>query len=194
MATKEDILEQIVEEYLIWQGYFVRHNLKFLPRPQNANEGNHSDIDVVGINPTLRGHRRVKVVSCKSWQHGFSFEGELCAIRERRRRRGRDAWKSVRELVHPRWAAGFMHAIEQATGSRKFTYVLAITRGVGDKRLWEQDEEFIDMLEGNPIQVLTLRDIMSEMFDDDHSTTLAASEVGRLMQVLRAAGTLPASW
>ena len=32
MATKEDILEQIVEEYLIHQGYFVQHNLKFLPR------------------------------------------------------------------------------------------------------------------------------------------------------------------
>lgn len=32
MATKEDILEQIVEEYLVHKGYFVQHNLKFLPR------------------------------------------------------------------------------------------------------------------------------------------------------------------
>lgn len=32
MATKEDILEQLVEEYLLHQGYFVRHNVKFLPR------------------------------------------------------------------------------------------------------------------------------------------------------------------
>ena len=31
MATKEDILEQIVEEYLIHKGYFVQHNIKFLP-------------------------------------------------------------------------------------------------------------------------------------------------------------------
>lgn len=32
MAAKEDILEQIVEEYLLHAGYFVRHNLKFRPR------------------------------------------------------------------------------------------------------------------------------------------------------------------
>ena len=37
MATKEDILEQIVEEYLIHQGYFVRHNVKFLPSAQHAD-------------------------------------------------------------------------------------------------------------------------------------------------------------
>jgi hypothetical protein len=193
MATKEDILEQIVEEHLIWKGYFVRHNIKFLPNPRTSNEGNHSDIDVVGINPLLRGHERVRVVSCKSWQDGFNFKGELKAIRERRQRRGRDAWRSARELADRRWAAGFMDAIERATGSRKFTYVLAVTRGVGDKRLWERDDEFRSMLEGNPIQVLLLRDIMNEMFDEEHSTTLAASEVGRLIQVLRAAGALPAS-
>ena len=32
MATKEDILEQIVDEYLVHKGYFVQHNPKFLPR------------------------------------------------------------------------------------------------------------------------------------------------------------------
>jgi hypothetical protein len=32
VATKEDILEQIVEEYLLHEGYFGRHNIKFLPR------------------------------------------------------------------------------------------------------------------------------------------------------------------
>ena len=32
MATKEDTLEQIVEEYLTHKGYFFQHNLKFLPR------------------------------------------------------------------------------------------------------------------------------------------------------------------
>jgi hypothetical protein len=30
VATKEDILEQIVEEYLSHKGYFVRHNIKFV--------------------------------------------------------------------------------------------------------------------------------------------------------------------
>ena len=37
MATKEDILEQIVEEYLVHKGYFFQHNLKFLPRKDQPN-------------------------------------------------------------------------------------------------------------------------------------------------------------
>ncbi|MDE0411520.1 MAG: hypothetical protein OXI37_04810 [Gammaproteobacteria bacterium] len=32
LATKEDILEQIAEEYLVHKGYFVQHNIKFLQR------------------------------------------------------------------------------------------------------------------------------------------------------------------
>ena len=35
--AKEDILEQIVEEYLLHAGYFVRHNLKF--RPSKEDQG-----------------------------------------------------------------------------------------------------------------------------------------------------------
>lgn len=52
-ATKEDILEQIVEEYLVQKGYFVQHNIKFLPRKDHRDfvsnqDPNHSDIDVIG--------------------------------------------------------------------------------------------------------------------------------------------------
>jgi hypothetical protein len=64
MATKEDILEQLVEEYLLHDGYFVRHNIKFLPRRDHPDfiskqDSNHSDIDVIGFNP-----RRTGVVTC----------------------------------------------------------------------------------------------------------------------------------
>ncbi|WP_112875284.1 hypothetical protein [Paracoccus endophyticus] len=39
---KEDILEQIVAEYLSHRGYFVRHNVKFRPDPpfREAMDGN----------------------------------------------------------------------------------------------------------------------------------------------------------
>ena len=37
MATKEDILEQIVDEYLVHKGYFVQHNPKFLPRKDHPD-------------------------------------------------------------------------------------------------------------------------------------------------------------
>ena len=71
MATKEDILEQIVEEYLLHQGYFVRHNLKFLPQKDHPDfirnqDSNHSDIDVISYHPGKRGEEKVLVVSCKN--------------------------------------------------------------------------------------------------------------------------------
>ena len=54
MATKEDILEQIVEEYLVHNGHFVQHNIKFLPRKDHPDfvlkkDSNHSDIDVLAV-------------------------------------------------------------------------------------------------------------------------------------------------
>lgn len=106
MATKEDILEQIVEEYLIHQGYFVQHNLKFLPRKDHPDfikiqDSNHSDIDVIGLHPMLTGHRKVVVVSCKSWQKGFRPTSELSAIQQNKIRRGREAWQAFRELTVP---------------------------------------------------------------------------------------------
>ncbi len=90
MAAKEDILEQIVEEYLLHMGYFVRHNLKF--RPQKGDRGfnsrqhsNHSDIDVIGIHPLKTGIERVVVVSCKSWQQGFNL---TCPFRRTNQKEG----------------------------------------------------------------------------------------------------------
>lgn len=73
MAMKENILEQIVEEYIVRKGYFVQHNLNFLPRKDHPNfitnqDSNHSDIDVIGFHLFIEGERKVMVVSCKSWQ------------------------------------------------------------------------------------------------------------------------------
>jgi hypothetical protein len=87
MATKEDILEQLVEEYLTHKGYFVRHNIKYLPSKDHPDyetnqDSNHSDIDVLALNPNLTGVDRVWAVSCKSWQHGFSPVSELTSVRE----------------------------------------------------------------------------------------------------------------
>ena len=56
---KEDILEQLVDDYLQSQGYFTRHNIKFRPRSDHPDfvklkDSNHSDIDVVGFHPIDR--------------------------------------------------------------------------------------------------------------------------------------------
>jgi len=82
---KEDILEQVVDDYLQARGYFTCHNIKFRPRathPDFATKDDSvpSDIDVLGINPHRRGASRVWVVTCKSWQIGFNVASRLAAL------------------------------------------------------------------------------------------------------------------
>ncbi len=109
MAMKEDIFEQVVEEYLLHKGYFVRHNIKFLPCKDlpdfdSQQDSNRSDIDLIGYHPKLGGARKVMVVSCKSWQKGFNPASELDAILNDKVRYGRETWKAFRELTKPKWS------------------------------------------------------------------------------------------
>ena len=155
MATKEDILEQVVEEYLLHEGYFVRHNVKFRPREDHPDfirnqDSNHSDIDVIGYHPTKRGADKVLVVSCKSWQGGFNPTSKLKAISGNKKRGGREAWKAYRELARPKWSEAFLEAVKEATGKDRFTYATAVTRLKGDKAVWENHQPFREALGGNP--------------------------------------------
>ena len=192
MATKEDILEQIVEEYLVHKGYFVQHNLKFLPRKDHPEfvsnqDSNHSDIDVIGYHPTLKGDRKVLAVSCKSWQSGFNPASEIDAIEKDKVRRGRKAWQAFRELTVPKWSEAFLKAVHDATGTDRFTYILAVAKLNGDKATWESYQPFRDALGGNPVTILTFREMVAEIVDE-LTTTLAATEVGRMLQMFQAAG------
>src|SRR5580704_13870887 len=101
---KEDILEQLVDDYLQFNGFFTAHNVKFQPAatgPEyiSAKDRVASDIDVIGFHPMHRGAGRVWVVSCKSWAQGFSPAKRIADIDARRRIAGREAWKGFRELV-----------------------------------------------------------------------------------------------
>ena len=192
MATKEDILEQIVEEYLVHKGYFVQHNLKFLPRKDHPDyvqnkDSNHSDIDVIGLHPKKNGADKVLVVSCKSWQSGFNPASEIDAIVQGKVRRGCKAWQAFRELTVPKWSEAFIQAVEDATGTREFTYVLAVAKVVGDKAVWEEYQPFSEALGGNPVRILTFREMVLEI-QSELTTTLAATEVGRMLQMFQAAG------
>jgi hypothetical protein len=192
MATKEDILEQIVEEYLVHKGYFVQHNVKFLPRKDHPDfilnqDSNHSDIDVIGYHPMMEGNRKVLVVSCKSWQSGFNPGAEIRAIYGDKIRRGRKAWHAFRELTSPKWSEGFVRAVHDATGTKRFTYITAVARVIGDKAIWENHKPFRDSLAGNPVRILTFREMISEI-QAKLTTTLASTEVGRMLQMFLAAG------
>ena len=192
MATKEDILEQIVEEYLVHKGYFVQHNLKFLPRKDHPDfilnqDSNHSDIDVIGLHPTLEGDTKVLVVSCKSWQMGFNPASEIDAIAKDKVRRGRKAWQAFRELCVPKWSEAFVAAVEHATGTDRFTHVTAVAKLIGDKSAWENHQPFRDAIGGNPVTIITFREMVADI-QGKLTTTLAATEVGRMLQMFQAAG------
>jgi len=177
-----------VEDYLVHKGYFVQHNLKFLPRKDHPDfisnqDSNHSDIDVMGYHPLIKGERKV---ICKSWQQGFNPASELDAILNDKTRRGRKAWQAFRELTVPKWSEAFLKTVADASGSDRFTYVTAVTRLVGDKSVWEDHEPFRQAIGGNPITILTLREMVTEI-QGQLTTTLAATEVGRMLQLFAAA-------
>jgi hypothetical protein len=150
-------------------------------------DSNHSDIDVIGFHPTRSGPERVKVVSCKSWQGGFDASAEIRNIEQHKVVRGREAWKSFRELVVPKWSEAFLAAIQTATGQQEFTYITAVTKLVGSKSTWETNPTFIQSLGGNPIRILDLREMLNSI-SPSLSTTLAGTEVGRMLQLFKAAG------
>jgi hypothetical protein len=188
---KEDILEQLVDDYLQSKGYFTRHNIKFRPRRDHSDfvsnqDSNHSDIDVIGFNPHLRDADRVWAVSCKSWQTGFRVERKLKELTEDKKVSGRQAWKFFRELVSPKWSEAFVDAVEKETGTRRFTYVLAVTVVRGDASTWEQDPRFAKAMERNPIRLIELSQMLDHI-KNLSTTTVASSEIGRVLQLMRAA-------
>lgn len=192
MASKEDILEQLVEEFLIHRGYFVRHNVKFLPRKDHTDfvsnqDSNHSDIDVLGFNPRMAGADRVWAVSCKSWQSGLNPKRKIEQINGNKFANGRDAWRGFRELVKPKWSEAFIASIKAATGESEFTYVTAVTHLDGDAQVWEAHPEFVAAMRGNPIRVITLSAMVKEV-SGVLGETVAGTEFGRTLQLFKAAG------
>jgi hypothetical protein len=192
---KEDILEQLVDDYLKFSGFFTLHNVKFRPAkadPEYLQKDDcvASDIDVVGFHPMRKGVDQTWVVSCKSWQAGFDPKRRIMLIEQSRMISGREAWQSFRELAKKKWADGLITKIERLTGSAKFTYVTAVTRLKGDPAAWQEHVPFRNNLRGNPIRILTLQEMLSDLYQKT-DTTVASSEVGRLLQVIKASGWKP---
>jgi len=127
------------------------------------------------------------VVSCKSWQSGFAATRILAQLRGEAKNPNRRAELQFRELWMPRWAAGFRRKIEEITGEKAFTYCLAVTRLRGDASAWTTDATISQCLGGNPFRFLTLEQMWGTVLHAV-TTTPAPSEMGRLAQLLKAAG------
>ncbi len=188
---KEDVLEQIVDDYLQMKGYFTTHNVRFKPPRDSefvvAKDSVPSDIDVVGLNPRRDGPERVMVVSCKSWQSGFRATRLLAQLRGEVPNPKRPVELHFRELWLKRWADGFRKRIEELTGSSRFTYCIAVTWATGDTDAWSKDPRIQENLDYNPLQFLTLQKMWATVLKEV-TTTPASSEIGRLAQLLKAAG------
>jgi hypothetical protein len=151
-----------------------------------------SDVDVVALHPSRTGVERVLVVSCKSWQTGFNPRKKLTELRENTGPKKRPTWHHFRELWIPKWAEAFRKEIAHLTGQDQFTYRIAVTRFQGESperwaEEWQEDPTIGTNLPGCSVGFLTLRGNV----DDDVGRlrrTPAASEIGRLAQLLKAAG------
>jgi hypothetical protein len=65
-----------------------------------------------------------------------------------------------------------------------------VTKLKGDAAVWEGYPLFRQNLRGNPIKILTLQTMLSDLYSKTR-TTVASSEVGRLLQVIKASGWKP---
>lgn len=187
---KEDILEQLVDEYFQLKGYFTQHNIKFRPDNHKSYDAKydsvHSDIDVLAIHPTKKGFDKVIAVSCKSWQSGLRTESKLKEFKIPDKPNKRASWKYFRELTNDKWADAFINKIKEVCGTDKFTHYTAVTLLKGDKSVWENYPLFKKNLKGNPVKIITLEEILNDLAHNV-STTPSNTMIGRFLQLVRAA-------
>jgi hypothetical protein len=123
--VKEDVLEQVVDDYLKFRGVFTIHNVPFKPRLEHPDykpqqDSVPSDIDVLGYHPRRRGRNKVMVVNCKAWQGGFDATALLAQLEGRRRNPRRHRWRQFRELWKPKWSEAFRAEVASLTGQSTF--------------------------------------------------------------------------
>lgn len=203
---KEDILEQAVDDWLLSKpGTFTKHNIKFKPAKDDpefkkGSDAVNSDIDVLAIHTNRKGVLRVSVVSCKSWQNGFSPEFWYNKLKTNKYIKvgGREAWKTFREISNRKWGRALATKILDETGSKNFTFFFVVTKLNGKKlcesiRKFESDKEFIKNLKYDSkskvrIKIVSFKEIFDEHFKSRKLKTLEATELGRLIQILKASG------
>ena len=202
---KEDILEQITEDWLLSQpSTFTKTNVKYKPANEHPEysskeDNNYSDIDIMAVHMNKLLHERVSIVSCKSWQGGFSPLGWrdilIDPIKYHKKNGSKEAWKFFRELIIPKWTNAFVQKIKSETGSVDFTYYIAVTNIIEEKNIkaFEDCQLFHDTLKANgagevKIVIKKFSEMFTSFFSRNNTQTLEPTIVGRLLQVIKASG------
>ena len=108
---------------------------------------------------------------------------------------GRSVWKSFRELTDELWAEAFLQKIQDETGSRNFKYIIAVTKLINKdfKADFCNSPTFLNILTEKgknkvTIDFLTIEEIIDSFQLSASSHTIESSEIGRILQLLNAAG------
>lgn len=196
---KEDILEQLVDDWLRFQGYFTLHNVKFKPNQSwhRYNARLHSvpsDIDVIGYHPGKNGTERVLVCTCKSYENGFNpNDWSGAVLNPSTIRSGVPAWKKFHELGDDIWSRAFREQVEKVTGQTDFTYIVAVTRLSGRFACpldFTECEEFIERIGNNRLRILTLDNILTDIWPDIGRQT-ESSQLASTLRLLKASNWRP---
>jgi hypothetical protein len=208
---KEDILEQLVDGFFLRKAStFTKHNVKFKPSKNDIIHLNKierskfavpSDIDVIAVHLNEKFEKRVSVISCKSWQDGFDVDFYFEHLNDKEKRNIRvgtgEVWKKFRELVDPIWAKAFRDKVYEETNSYDFTYFIAITKLKKQKCKqldnFKNCDFFLNNLSDNgsykvKIEFLELESMLSAIMNEKQNTTIEATEIGRFLQLIKAAG------
>jgi hypothetical protein len=118
---------------------------------------------------------------------GFDATRKLAELEGKVPNPKRPTWMHFRELWEPRWSDAFRHEVKSATGSDRFKYSVAVTRLKGNASGWETHPRIQRNLGGNPFSFLTLEEMWTTLVLET-TTTPASSDIGRLAQLLKAAG------
>ena len=200
---KEDILEQITEDWLISQpSTFTKSNIKFKPDKNHSDysskaDNNYSDIDILAVHLDKSGMERVSVVSCKSWQTGFDpgiWMDKLCDTKNHSYNKDGKIknWRYFRELIVPKWTRAFVDTIKLETKQTDFTYYVAATNILGDrKKEFENCNFFIKNFKDQgagevKIIIKPFSEMFTSFFSRNNKQTLEPTLVGRLLQIIKA--------
>ena len=187
---KEDILEQIMQDWLQHKGYFTQTNVRFRPDQKDVSKDKwnkycvHSDIDLIAISPNKNAeYGPVVVVNCKSWVSGFD-EGRL--LREIKKKNPR-ATKLFKTLTDKHWGNALVKKVKKLTRTSRFTYLIAVTKLRGNGEVFSKYASFKKSIGNNPIKLLRLEETLQGLWEKVDQTP-EPSEVGELIRVMKATG------
>lgn len=200
---KEDILEQIVDSWLMRkEATFTKHNVKFKPGFDHPDyhknaDAVHSDIDILAVHLGKKSQEKVSVVTCKSWQDGFNIKLYLDTLgigENTKIAGGKEIWKHFRELSTDKWSDAFRKKILEETKSRDFKYYIAVTKVLHPelKSQFENNQVFLNRLTDFgkykvSIHVIEFAEIWADIFSS-LTGTIESTDIGRMLQLIKASG------